>query len=210
MTDLSIAVDNRAELWEPRRVVTLAQARGRTNLVGILRMLFTVGAAASAGVLLGYVVFHAISANSNVTAPPASGVTMLNPKFNGRDANGEPFLITASTAKRRRGTAEVIDLDQPVLEDGLGTNVRADEGVYDREARTLRLAGNVKLLDVTGYEFVSDAAIMHVEDNRIEGQSPLNGEGPLGKVRADTYKVIENGSKVVLTGNVWTQITFED
>ena len=197
-------------MWEPRRAVTLAQARGRTNLVGILRMLFTVGAAASAGVLLGYVVFHAISSGRDTVAPPASGVTMLNPQFNGRDASGQPFLITAATAKRRRGAVEVVDLDEPVLEDGLGTNVRANEGIYDRNARTLQLSGNVRLLDVTGYEFTSDTATMYVEDNRIEGRTPLTGEGPLGKVRADTYRVVENGSKVVLTGNVWTQITFED
>ena len=83
--------------------MTLAQARRRTGLVGVMRMGFTVGAAVSAGVMLGYLIAHALVSLNEVAPPPARGVTMLNPRFNGRDANDQPFIITAATAKQRRG-----------------------------------------------------------------------------------------------------------
>ena len=48
---------------------------------------------------------------------------------------------------------------------------------------------------------------MYVKENRVEGQEPLNGVGPIGEVRADAYEVYQNGERIVLKGNVWTRFT---
>lgn len=207
---MTAVVDHKSQLWEPRRQMTLAHARRHTAMVGVMRMAFTVGAAVSAGVVLGYVISHALRSIGDVAPTPARGVTMLNPRFNGRDANDQPFVITAATAKQRRGDKQAVDLNSPVLEDAMGTVVSAAEGVYDRSSRTLSLDGDVELLDVNGYRFTSESATMYVQDNRIEGDTPLVGGGPLGQVRADTYKVVDGGAKIELIGNVWTRIIPED
>ena len=39
--------------WAPQRQMTLEQARKRSSLVGLIRMLFVAGAAISAGVMIG-------------------------------------------------------------------------------------------------------------------------------------------------------------
>ena len=207
---LNATARTREELWEPRRALTLAQAHRRTQLVGVLRMVFTAGAGVSAGVILGYVAMQAFTSFNASAPPPAAGVTMLNPRFTGRDAGGQLYVITAKTARQSRGDAYIVNLDEPVIEDGLGTVVSASTGVYDRDARKLELDGNVELLDVSGYRFVSESAIMHVDTNEVTGKTPLEGWGPLGRVRADTYTVVDGGTKVVLTGNVWTKLEFED
>ncbi len=205
-----IEADRRDQLWEPRRATTLTQARRRSSLVGFLRLMFTIGAAISAGILLGHLGWHAMSSMNEATPPPASGVTMLNPRFSGRDTQGQPFIITATTAKQRRGSVQAVDLESPVMEDAMGTIVSAVGGVYDRKARTLELSGDVELIDGSGYRFSSERATMYVQDNHIEGETPLVGVGPLGQVRADAYKVERGGEKVILIGNVWTQIIIVD
>ena len=197
-------------MWEPRRVITLGQARRHSGLVVVLRLAFTIGAAVSAGSLFGPLISHAIASFNQVAPPPAAGVTMINPRFNGRDANDQPFVITAATAKQRRGEKQVVDLDSPVLEDGLGTVVSAASGVYNRPDQALELTGDVELLDVNGYKFSTEAATMHVQENRIEGGAPLKGSGPLGEVRADSYEVVDNGNRIILRGNVWTRIVPEE
>ena len=202
--------DEKSMLWEPRRVMTLAHARRHTAMVGVMRMAFTIGAAVSAGVVLGYLVSHALNAMKEAEPPPTRGVTMMNPRFSGRDTNDQPFTITAATAKQRRGEKQAVDLESPVLEDAMGTVVSAADGVYDRRQRTLELDGDVELLDVNGYRFTSESAVMHVQDNRIEGDTPLKGKGPLGEVRADTYRVVDGGAKIILIGNVWTRIIPQD
>ncbi|MEM6627303.1 MAG: hypothetical protein AAF719_11425 [Pseudomonadota bacterium] len=204
------AAQHAMKSWEPRRALSLSQARTRTNLVKILRAAFTVGAAASAGVLLGYVVSHSINQATFNAPQPAAGVTMLNPRFTGRDGAGVPYAIVADTARRRLGVTEIIDLRRPVMEDANGGVVRSRDGVFDRSTQTLELVGDVQLADAGGYLFVSERATMFVEDNRVEGATPLIGTGPIGELRADTYEVLDGGDRVILRGNVWTRIVSED
>ena len=61
-----------------------------------------------------------------------------------------------------------------------------------------------------GYTFTSQKTRMFVKENRVEGQEPLNGRGPIGEVRADAYEVLDDGNRIVLKGNVWTQFTAEE
>ena len=117
-------------------------------------------------------------------------------------------MILLST--QQYASKQAVDLESPVLEDSMGTVVSAADGVYDRAARTLLLNGDVELLDASGYRFTSESATMYVQDNRIEGDTPLTGGGPLGEVRADTYKLENGGQKVILIGNVWTRIIPQD
>ena len=65
------------DLWEPRRATSLKEARARTALVHILRLLFTIGAVLSAGILMGTLVQSvfrsaATPADPGRPAPPCS------------------------------------------------------------------------------------------------------------------------------------------
>lgn len=202
---MATAARHSIDMWGPRRVTTLREARLRTGLVHIVRLLFTVGAVLSAGLLIGPAVQHAISSSAPRYTAPALAVTMINPRFTDSDANGKPYVITADTARRRREDVSVIDLVNPKLEDSLATSVRAREGVFHRNDQILDLVGDVVMLDAAGYTFTADSARIYVRENRVEGQTPLYGVGPVGEVRADGYEVLDDGDRIVLTGNVWTR-----
>ena len=64
------------EMWEPRLATSLKEARARTGLVHIIRLLFTIGAMLSAGVLIGYLVNHSLNGTTThdqtraLSAPP--------------------------------------------------------------------------------------------------------------------------------------------
>ncbi|MFC7292084.1 LPS export ABC transporter periplasmic protein LptC [Hirschia litorea] len=201
---------NKMDLWEPRRATTLSQARFRSSLVGLIRMLFMAGIAISAGWLIGPIIVHGFMSGSNTQVKPVNGITMLNPRFTGRDNNGNAFTLTAGTAKRRIDELEVVDLQNPVLEDGIGGIVRAKAGVYDRERQLLTLSGDVHLVDASEYELRTQNAIIYVSENRVVGDYAIDGDGPLGEFRADSFEVMEGGKKTVLTGNVWTRIVSAD
>ena len=198
------------DLWRPRRAVSLRGARFHTGLIHILRLLFTVAAMVSAGFLIGPVIDHSLHSTRPVSNPGVSSVTMLGPRFTGRDANDKPFVITADTARRRPEQPSLIDLTNPRMEDEAASNVVAKTGVYDETREVLDFAGDVVMTDATGYVFNSETARMFVRENRVEGQTRLTGTGPMGELKADTYKVLENGKRIVLTGNVWTKIIVDD
>ncbi len=198
------------DLWEPRRVTTLTQARFRSSLVGLLRMLFMAGIAISAGWLIGPVIVHGFTSGNVQHADPVSGVTMINPRFSGRDDNGNTYILTAGTAKRRLDELEVVDLQLPVLEDGIGGMVEAKTGVYDRGNQMLTLEGDVHLVDASGNELLSQHALVYIAENRIVGETPLKGWGDFGEFRADKYEIIDGGKEILLTGNVWTRLQDEN
>ncbi len=194
-------------LWAPRRQLTLAQARRRSVRVHYLRLAFVAVAAIAIGLFLGYILRSAISRD----APPprvddSQAVTMINPRFTGRDGAGEIFTITAEAATRRRARDGAVDLVGPVMRDAKGTEIIAPSGFYDRDLGILELYEDVRISDAAGYSFMSQGARLHVAEDRVEGLSPLSGRGPLGDIRADAYEILEGGDRVVFKGNVQTVI----
>ncbi len=195
------------DIWAPKRRLSLKQARSRSDLVGLLRMLFITGAALSAGALLGSFIVSIVNGHgprADYTATQV--VTMLNPRFTGRDANGQPYVITADTAQRNGANASLIELQNPALDDGLNGTVQAPRGVFDQDAQHLELFEDVVLMDASGNRFVTTHARMYVQENRVVGLEPLEGEGPFGRLRADSYEINDGGDRVTFRGNVWTEI----
>ncbi len=184
--------------------MTLEQARRRSSTVALLRMVFVAGAAISAGIMIGPIAASTLSATSNTIEQVRAEevVTMVNPRFTGRNVDGEAFVITADTATRRRADSSVIDLTNPKLVDELGTQVVAPSGVYRQNAESLDLFESVRVTDRDGYVFDTTAARVHLKEGRVEGFEPLSGDGPLGDVRADSYEILDDGDRVILRGNV--------
>lgn len=194
-------------LWGPRRAITLADARKRTALVHILRLLFTVGAVLSAGWLFGTIIESSLREPSTQSSAAGVTVTVHAPRFDGFDSQDRPYTLTAMTAQRRRDNLSLVDLVNPRLKDYTSTTVQAREGVWNAELEVLDLQGDVVMTDAAGYTFTSQKTRMYVKDSRVEGQEPLNGHGPIGEVRADAYEVLDNGDRIVLKGHVWTKFT---
>ncbi|KCZ52313.1 LPS export ABC transporter periplasmic protein LptC [Hyphomonas pacifica] len=196
-----------ASLWAPRRQLTLAQARQRSQRVRYLRLAFTACAAIAIGLFLGYIIRSAIAKDTSpVQVSEDETITMLNPRFSGRDSTGQSFQITADAARRRRATGTLVDLVNPVLIDETGSEISAPSGMYDRDAGILELYEDVRISDANGYTFMTSGARVFVGEGRVEGLSPLQGRGPLGDISCDTYEVLEDGNRVVCKGNVKTVI----
>lgn len=195
------------DLWGPRRATSLKEARRRTAIVQVLRLVFTIGAVLSAGWLLGTVIES--SMRERRTQPGASGlsVTVHGPRFDGYDDNDKPYTLTAMTAQRRRDNPVLVDLVNPRLKDATSTTVQAREGIWNAETEELDLFGDVVMTDAGGYTFTSQKTRMHVRESRVEGHEPLTGFGPVGEVRADAYEVRDDGNRIILKGNVWTKFT---
>lgn len=204
----------RQSRWEPKRATTLEAARRRTAFVGTLRF-FLIGVA----VVLALVVAIQLLMNNAATAPDTvetvgENARMINPRFSGRDEAGAPFIVTADTAIRRRGEAlNLTELENPRIDfemleaiDEDADGVLARSGLYDSEARTLDLDTDVRFRTRSGYLFRSEQARVYLGQDRVVGDSAVEGVGPMGRIRADSYEVLDGGDHVVFTGNVIARI----
>lgn len=190
--------------WAPQRQVTLKQARKRSALINLLRIAFVVAAAISAGIMIGPIAASSLSSGSSgpVSLDGDQVVTMVNPRFTGRNVAGDAFILTADTARRRRADSSIIDLVNPNLINESGTQVTAPTGIYNQNEEYLDLFGDVMVNDGQGYAFQTTAARVFVQEGRVDGLEPLSGNGPLGDLRSDSYEIIDDGDRLILRGNV--------
>lgn len=214
--DISSLQPPRHAAWEPQRATTLADARKRTAFIRLLRF----GLIGLTGVIVVAVIVQILlrSLGGEVQAPVTVGedARMINPRFTGRDENGTPYVVTADAAIRRRGEdTRLTELESPQLDYDLisadedAEGVLARTGLYDADARTLDLSADVRFRTRSGYEFLADHARIYLSDERVVGDSPVEGDGPMGTIRADGYEILDGGDRVVFTGNVRTHLRNE-
>src|SRR5262245_14493778 len=153
---MAISAHHAMEIWGPRRATSLREARRRTAFVHILRLLFTIGAVLSAGMLLGTVLDHTLRPHTPQAAVSTIAFTAVGPRYAGRDSHDKPYVLTADTAQRRRDNTNLIDLVNPHLEDSTSTTVQARTGLWHTDTEVLDLSGDVVMTDAAGYTFTSD------------------------------------------------------
>lgn len=194
--------------WAPSRRLTLDGARRRSGWVKVWRTALLAGMVASAAALIGALAGNALDrmGHGRQQLAGAEVVTMLNPRFSGRDAFGRPFVLTADTAQRQRANPQLIELVNPRLVDDMNRIVTAPRGLYDQDTQSLELFDDVMAEESDGYVFRSTHAKFFVAEGRVEGMQPLEGSGPVGDVRADSYEILEDGASIRLKGRVRTTL----
>jgi lipopolysaccharide export system protein LptC len=204
MLTMTALADASLENWVPSRRLTLEGARAHSRRVRTLRTVLLTLSVACVGSLVGSLMASALD-GAGGGRRQLSGqeiVTMLNPRFTGRDTFGRAFVLTADTAQRQRGNADLVELVNPRLVDEASRIVTAPRGLFDQSTQTLELFEDVRAEEADGHVFRSAQAKFYVTDGRVEGSSPLEGTGPLGTIRADSYEIMEDGASIRLKGRV--------
>ncbi len=145
-----------------------------------------------------------LGSTNNLGADIATDASrMLRPRFVGTDENNQPFTVVAETATHA-GSADRILLVSPkadvTMKDGSWVAVNAKEGLYDRIAQTLGLRGQVQVFHDAGYEFQTEAADVDMSAGAAAGDKPVEGQGPFGLLKADGFKILDKGGRIVFTG----------
>lgn len=190
------------QAWAPRRQLDLADVRRHTERVQILRKVFLAVAAVIVLAYLGSIIANALRGQAELEMVNAEEViTMVNPRFTGRDLSGVAFAITAERAKAHPQEGGVVELQEPVLSDSSGTLVSAPSGMYNRDGGVLDLYEDVVFIDASGYAFNTTEARIYIDEDRVVGKKPVTGKGPMGSVRADSYEILDGGRRTLLKGN---------
>jgi lipopolysaccharide export system protein LptC len=204
MADAASLAPSPANHWQPRRRLTLDQARARSAFLRVWLMACVAIAAAAAGSILLAMVLHTIvggyQADREIAAEQT--LTMIAPRFTGRQESGSTFEITAATARRRAVGEQIMLLDKPIFKNQSGQTLTAASGVYDPTKRTVELFGEVVASDANGGRFTTGYALVDAENNVVVGKEPLLGRSGLGEVRSDTYELRKNGGHVIMRGRV--------
>ncbi len=141
---------------------------------------------------------------SKINANDSGGQTIVSPRFTGTDRNRRPYTVTADAATQDQKAPNQINLAFPkadfTLKDGAWISVSAANGRYDRKTEALTLSGGVDLFHDEGYELHTRSARITLAEGVAVGEEPVRGQGPFGTLEAQGFRILENGTHLLLSG----------
>lgn len=195
---------------EPRartaRAEAIAQWRRRSRLIHFLRKALPAAMAALGLVLVGWIGAKSLMASLSELARAGAVIHMTNPHFIGQDDHGRSFVVSAREAQRSTKATAQIRLTEPDLKlagtGGRSLEASARQGIYDDPTRRVALQGDVRFATGDGTVFRTQQALIDMRNGTVTGNSPVEGTGPLGQIRASSYAIYDRGAQVVFDGQV--------
>ena len=196
---------------ESERRLQMEAWRKRSRSVRFWRRALPVTIAGIAGLVALWIGGRALVVKLTATGGPHNtGVHMTNPRFYGRDASNQAFVLGAAEAARDMVTGKTVSLSAPNVTLGADsanpTHVQAKHGLYQEDARRLTLQGQVQLRSASGYTFLAPQAQVDTASGTVSGNAGVQGQGPLGHIVASSYAVYDHGHRVIMKGDVRAHI----
>jgi lipopolysaccharide export system protein LptC len=204
MTDFD-PTEDRKRVDEARLAQQAGRWRSRSRRVQLYRRLLPILIVVLAGGALTWTVFRTVMSGVEREASQSREIRLDNAMFHGQDAQGRSFIIGAEGAIRDPATGH-FRLVGPALRLNLGgtkvTELTADGGTYDQEARTVTIGPNVRISDGgSGFTLTTPEAVVDTTTGIVTGDKGVQGRGPLGTISATSYAIHEQGQRVVFTGS---------
>ena len=197
--------EDRKRADEARLAQQAGRWRSRSRRVHLYRRLLPILIVVLAGGALTWTVFRTVMSGVEREASAASEIRLDNPMFHGQDAAGRSFIIGAEGAVRDPATGR-FRLNGPVLRLNLGgtkvTEMTADAGIYNEQARSVTIGPNVRISDGgSGFVLTTPEAVVDTASGVVTGDKGVEGRGPLGTISATSYAIYEQGERVVFSGS---------
>lgn len=130
---------------------------------------------------------------------------MTNLRYSGLNAKNEPMVVTATRAIQVGDMQQAIDLEnvKGELQRTGGGWVRLEslKGRYDQQANRVTLTGQVHVTDNDGYDVITEKAEIALNSPaQAWGEAPVTGRGPQGNIKANGFKITDEGKTVMFTG----------
>ncbi len=159
----------------------------------------------------------------------ANDLAMIKPRLTGTDSDGNPFVVTAERAVQEPQNvrrAQLFNVEADLAGDKQAWyNMQASTGLLDSEAQRLWLNGKISLFSDSGYELHTDSAYVDLAPScdaagaaprkpkarkpagrcattTIRGSHVVTGQGPLGTLRANRFRIEKATRRVFLDGRV--------
>ena len=188
--------------------VRVAQAgerwRARSRRVRLYRRVLPIVILMLAGGALTWTVFRTVMSGVERKASESREIRLDNPMFHGQDAQGRSFVVGAKGAIRDPANGH-FRLVGPLLKLNLGgrkvTELTADGGTYIETSRKVVIGPNVRISDGgSGFVLTTPEAVVDTNTGVVTGDKGVQGQGPLGTIKASSYAIYDQGQRVVFSG----------
>lgn len=115
---------------------------------------------------------------------------MVSPRVTGLDKSGRPYVLTADTATQAADEPSHVTLDNlkadlKLDDDADWVTLSSTSGLLNTESQTLDLRQKIDIHASSGYEFHATSATIDFRQGTVASSDKVEGQGPLGTLRAD-------------------------
>lgn len=137
-----------------------------------------------------------------ITPQKAGGGELTNPHYQGVDAKGRPYTVTATTGDQV--APDRVNLTDPKgdvsLPNGGWILVQSQRGVFMQHDDQLDLSGDATLYRADGTTMVSDTATVDIRAGVAVSNHLTHAEGPFGMLDSVGFAMADKGAVVQFTG----------
>lgn len=151
------------------------------------------------GVESGRVTYHLSKTSSNETS------SIQDATYNGRDEQGQPYMVTASSIVQRSGGVSLLTTPQGsiVLKSGAWLMLKSIVGKFNQQDDSLGLSGHVMLYRNDGTIMTTSQATINMRTSSATGKMPVQVSGPFGVLNAQNgFALADHGDKIMFNGPV--------
>ena len=128
-------------------------------------------------------------------------VRMTAPKVTGYDRKAQAYEINAESARQDDDEPHVVHMQKVTADLKLKKSddtvrVVADEGIYDNDDETLKLAGNIVVTSASGYTARLEQASVWLKEGRIASDRPVTVTAPAGSIAANGLEMWNDGDNI--------------
>ncbi len=154
---------------------------------------------------VGWIAISSIIGSLNVYDTKSADIRMTNPRFSGLSGSNSPFNVSGLELIKKAGDTTFATLKAPAIDfkgDGdKSTHISAASGLYDSQAKTFRLDGNVVMVSSgSDMTFRTEQAVINLKDLTVSGDKHIEGDGSMGHIVGESFAVSKNGNDVVFRG----------
>jgi len=206
MSGLARAVRSERQIW--------AAPGGRHDrFVSLLQVALPMGI----GVLAAFLVMAPLFAGGDVSflldknkvEVAKERMKIASARYQGADAKGQVFQLTAGSAVQRSSAEPIVQLTQLAaqiqLPDG-PAQLKANSGRYDMETEQVKVDGPIRFTAADGYVLGTRDATVDLKTRKLASGGAVSGSTPMGTFSGDRLTADLEARTVALRGNARLRI----
>lgn len=133
-------------------------------------------------------------------------LVMENPELSGFDKEKRPYNLTATKAIQDASNPNQVELEDILAElpmdETITATIKAGNGIYDADAKTLQLSKTVNLTTSSGMVLVLEDASVDIGNSIMHTNNPITGKSPQADISSNAMMVEDGGNKLIFEGRV--------
>lgn len=140
----------------------------------------------------------------HISATPTNETShMEDASYHGRDQQGQPYALTASSVVQQDSSTALLTSLQAsiVLKSGAWLMLKSATGTYHQKTDMLDLTGGVTLYRNDGTIITTNSATLNLRTSTAMGTAPVQVSGPFGALQAQNgFTLAAHGEQITFHG----------